>query len=282
MTCSLSSQIGISLIRRFFTGTVLKQRQRFADAYDVATVTGVYHEKGERKAIGDISRPVVSSASYPRNFSSTRGESGLKTIANNGDLIRAFATQAAWDRWLKKNHRNSPGLWLRLAKKGSATQSVTYAEALEVALCYGWIDGQKRGESADAWLQRFLPRSEKSIWSKINRDKAILLIASGCMQPAGSQAVEAAKRTGRWEAAYDSPRGAIVPDDFQAALNASPRARKFFEDLDGANRYAVLFRIQTVKKVETRARKIREFVAMLERHETIHAPRKANRTRKAK
>jgi uncharacterized protein YdeI (YjbR/CyaY-like superfamily) len=195
--------------------------------------------------------------------------------AHGADPILLFATLAAWEKWLEKYHRSRRGLWLRLAKKGSDLRSINYSQALEVALCYGWIDGQKRGESADAWLQRFLPRSEKSIWSKINRDKAVSLIASGRMQPAGSQAVEAAKRTGRWDAAYDSPRGAKVPDDFQAALNANPRARKFFEDLDGANRYAVLFRIQTVKKAETRARKIREFVAMLERNETIHGARKA-------
>src|SRR5579859_6793152 len=119
--------------------------------------------------------------------------------------IRLFATQAAWVAWLEKNHRGSAGLWLRLAKKGAELKSVTYAEALEVALCYGWIDGQKRGESDDAWLQRFLPRSAKSIWSKINRDKAVALIVSGKMQAAGIEVVEAAKKDGRWGAAYDSP-----------------------------------------------------------------------------
>jgi uncharacterized protein YdeI (YjbR/CyaY-like superfamily) len=168
-------------------------------------------------------------------------------------------------------------LWLRLAKKESRLESVTYGEALEVALCYGWIDAQKRGESEQAWLQRFVPRSATSIWSKINRDKALALIANGRMKVAGLEAVEAAKKAGRWDAAYDSPKGAEVPEDFQTALNTSPRARKFFEDLDGANRYAVLFRIQTVKKAETRARKIREFVEMLERNETIHEPRKTGR-----
>ncbi len=187
--------------------------------------------------------------------------------------IRLFTTQSAWAAWLEKNHRKSPGLWLRLAKKGSDLQSVNYAEALEVALCYGWIDGQKRGKSEDAWLQRFLPRSTKSIWSKINRDKVVALIASARMKGAGLEAVEAAKRDGRWDAAYDSPKGATVPADFQAALNVSPRALEFFQALDGANRYAVLFRIQTVKKAETRARKIREFIEMLERHERIHEPR---------
>jgi uncharacterized protein YdeI (YjbR/CyaY-like superfamily) len=187
--------------------------------------------------------------------------------------IRQFATQAAWVAWLEKNHRTSQGLWLRLAKKGSAVRSLTYGEALEVALCYGWIDGQKRGESEQAWLQRFVPRSAKSIWSKINRDKAVALIANGRMKAAGLEAVGAAKEHGCWDAAYDSPRGANVPEDFQAALDASPRAREFFQSLDGANRYAMLFRIQTVKKAETRMRKIREFVEMLERNERIHQPR---------
>jgi uncharacterized protein YdeI (YjbR/CyaY-like superfamily) len=199
---------------------------------------------------------------------------------DTSDPIRLFATQSAWAQWLEKHHRDSRGLWLRLAKKESGLQSITYAEALELALCYGWIDGQKRGESQQAWLQRFLPRSAKSIWSKINRDKALGLIACGRMRDAGLEAVEAAKKDGRWQAAYDSPKGANVPQDFQIALNASKKAQKFFENLDGANRYAVLFRIQTAKKAETRARKIREFVAMLERNETIHPPRKARQRSK--
>ncbi len=199
-----------------------------------------------------------------------------KAVAANP--IRLFATQVAWSRWLETNHRKSQGLWLRLAKKRSNLRSVTYAQALEVALCYGWIDGQKRAESEQAWLQRFLPRSAKSIWSKINRDKATALIGDGRMKDAGLEAVEAARKAGSWDAAYDSPKGATVPEDFQTALDASPPARDFFQSLDGANRYAVLFRIQTVKKAETRARKIREFVAMLERHERIHPPRKARRT----
>jgi uncharacterized protein YdeI (YjbR/CyaY-like superfamily) len=209
----------------------------------------------------------------------------LKTKATklaNGDNtsgpVRSFATQAAWAAWLEKNHRSSEGLWLRLAKKGSSLRSVTYAEALEVALCYGWIDGQKRGESEQAWLQRFLARSPNSVWSRINRDKAVALIVDGRMKVAGLEAIEAAKKAGRWDSAYDSPKGAKIPEDFQSALDASPRAREFFQSLDGANRYAVLFRIQTVKKAETRARKIREFVEMLERGEKIHQPRKTRRT----
>jgi uncharacterized protein YdeI (YjbR/CyaY-like superfamily) len=191
-----------------------------------------------------------------------------------------FSGQRAWAAWLGKNHRESEGLWLRLAKKGSELKSVTYAEALEVALCYGWIDGQKKPESQQAWLQRFLPRSARSIWSKINREKALGLIARGRMKAAGLEAIEAAKKNGRWESAYDSPKGAAVPDDLQAALDANPRALEFFLVLDSANRYAILFRIQTVKKAETRAAKIRQFVEMLERKERIHPPRRSCRSKK--
>jgi uncharacterized protein YdeI (YjbR/CyaY-like superfamily) len=199
----------------------------------------------------------------------------VKKNDNKTDPIRLFATASAWESWLAKNHRTSAGIWLRLAKKGSDLRSVTYAEALEIALCYGWIDGQKRGESDQAWLQRFLPRSGKSIWSKINRDKALALIASKRMKAAGQEAIDAAKKNGMWDSAYDSPKSAQVPEDFQAALNTSPRARDFFRALDSANRYAVLFRLQTAKKAETRARKIREFAEMLERGERIHEPRRA-------
>jgi uncharacterized protein YdeI (YjbR/CyaY-like superfamily) len=202
-------------------------------------------------------------------------------VTTNGKgHIRVFTTQAAWAAWLEKNHRKSAGLWLRLAKKGSDLQSVTYGEALQVALCYGWIDGQKRGESEQAWLQRFLPRSVRSMWSKINRQKATALVASGRMKAAGQEAIDAAKKNRTWEAAYDSPKSAKVPADFQEAMNASPGAQKFFEQLDAANRYAILFRIQTVKKSETRARKIQEFIGMLERKERIHEPRKARRKAK--
>lgn len=191
-----------------------------------------------------------------------------------GDDIRLFASPTAWEAWLDKNHRQSAGLWMRLAKKNSDLKSISYAEALEVALCYGWIDGQKRPESEEAWLQRFLPRSRKSIWSKINREKAERLISSGKMRPSGLEAIRAAQDSGAWDAAYDSPKNSQVPPDFEAALRANPRAREFFETLDGANRYAVLFRIQTVKKAETRARKITEFIAMLKRRERIHEPRR--------
>jgi uncharacterized protein YdeI (YjbR/CyaY-like superfamily) len=191
------------------------------------------------------------------------------TVADESPA-RLFKRRKDWSAWLEKNHRASSGIWLRIAKKNSTLQSVTYGEALEVALCYGWIDGQKRPESEVAWLQRFLPRTPRSLWSKINREKASALIASGDMKPAGVEAIENAKRTGRWAAAYDSPGGSAVPADLEAALDANPKAKVFFEALNKANRYAILWRIQTVKKAETRARKIEHFVGMLERHEKIH------------
>jgi uncharacterized protein YdeI (YjbR/CyaY-like superfamily) len=185
--------------------------------------------------------------------------------------VRLFKSKQDWAAWLEKNHRKSAGLWLRLAKKGSRLRSITYGEAVEVALCYGWIDGQKRPESDQAWLQKFVSRSGKSVWSKINREKALVLIAAGEMQAAGLEAIENAKKNGRWDAAYDSPSNAIVPADFQAALDANPRAAAFFKTLDKANRYAVLWRIQTVKRAETRARKIDHFIEMLERKDKIHS-----------
>ena len=184
--------------------------------------------------------------------------------------VMLFESKASWVAWLETNHEKSAGIWLRLAKRSSKLNSVSYKEALEVALCYGWIDGQKRPENEQAWLQRFLPRSAKSLWSKINRERSLTLIASGDMQPAGLKAINNARENGRWEAAYDPPSAATVPTDFQAALKASPPAKAFFETLDRANRYAVLWRIQTAKKAETRTRKIEQFVAMLERGEKIH------------
>jgi uncharacterized protein YdeI (YjbR/CyaY-like superfamily) len=147
---------------------------------------------------------------------------------------------------------------------------LTYAEALESALCFGWIDAQKKPESASAWLQRFTPRGKRSIWSKINRQKATTLMECSRMRESGLREVLRAKQDGRWERAYDSPSSATVPDDFQAALDKSAKAKAFFATLERRNRYAILFRIQTVKKAETRARKITEFIAMLEKQQKIH------------
>jgi uncharacterized protein YdeI (YjbR/CyaY-like superfamily) len=192
------------------------------------------------------------------------------TNTPDGSPVRLFKSKHDWATWLEKNHRKSTGLWLRLAKKDSGLRSVSYKEAIDVALCYGWIDGQKRPEGGQTWLQKFVPRSSKSIWSKINREKAIALVASGEMRAAGMESIEQAKNSGRWDSAYDSPSRATVPSDFQAALDANPRAAAFFKSLDRANRYAVLWRIQTVKKAETRCRKIDQFIGMLEREEKIH------------
>jgi uncharacterized protein YdeI (YjbR/CyaY-like superfamily) len=186
------------------------------------------------------------------------------------ELTLAFESARAFDAWLARNHARSPGLWLKLAKVGSGVKSVTYGEALKAALCWGWIDGQKRALDAGWWLQRFTPRGRRSIWSKVNREKALALIAAGQMQPAGLAEVERAKADGRWAAAYDSPSRATVPEDLAAALEAKPRAKAFFATLDAQNRYAVLFRIHTAKKAETRARRISQFVEMLADHRKLY------------
>jgi uncharacterized protein YdeI (YjbR/CyaY-like superfamily) len=189
---------------------------------------------------------------------------------NNEISTLPFSKQKTWADWLRKNHPKSSGVWLKLAKKNSGSPSVSYAEALEIALCYGWIDGQKKSYDESFWLQKFTPRGAKSIWSKINKAKAGELIKSGRMKPAGLKAVERAKQDGRWDAAYDSPSVSTVPPDFQARLNKSAKAKAFFATLNSANRYAILFRIQTAKKAETRARKIEQFIEMLERKEKLH------------
>lgn len=175
-----------------------------------------------------------------------------------------------WDRWLARNHDSATELWLRLAKKGADRKTVTRAEALEVALCYGWIDGQSRSENEEYWLQRFTPRRRRSKWSKINCEAAEALIAAGKMKPAGLAAVEAAKADGRWEAAYASPRNMTVPEDLARALARRPRAKKEFSALDAQNRYAILYRIHDAKRPETRARRIEKYVDMLDRGETIY------------
>ncbi len=184
--------------------------------------------------------------------------------------VLRFPDPKTWSSWLEEHHAVSSGIWLRIAKKDSGTASVTYAEALEVALLYGWIDGQKQSFDETSWVQKFTPRGPRSIWSKVNREKAEALIASGRMKPAGLAAVEQARQNGRWDAAYDRQGAATVPDDLQAALDASPRAKAFFATLNSVNRYAILFRIQTVKKAETRAKKIQQFVKMLEEEKKIH------------
>lgn len=182
-----------------------------------------------------------------------------------------FPDQSEWEGWLTKNAGTSAGIWLRLARKGAGKTTLTYEEALESALCHGWIDGQKKAESDEYWLQRFTRRSAKSIWSRLNKDRAERLIAAGRMLPSGMREIEKAKEDGRWEAAYTSPSNSVVPDDLQAALDANPKAGAFFATLNSRNRYAILFRIQNVKRAATRARKIEEFIGMLNRGETIHS-----------
>ncbi|WP_394830350.1 YdeI/OmpD-associated family protein [Pendulispora rubella] len=192
-----------------------------------------------------------------------------------------FARPRQWDAWLAKHHASSSGVWVRLAKKDSGIESITRLQAVEGALVWGWIDGQARPEGETSWLQRFTPRRPRSPWSKINRGKAEELIASGKMKAPGLAEVERAKADGRWDAAYDSPRNATVPDDLARALAANARASKFFETIDAANRYAILHRIHAAKKPDTRAARIAKFVEMLAKHETIHAPR-AKKATKAK
>src|SRR5688572_414360 len=184
--------------------------------------------------------------------------------------ILELRTKAAWTKWLDKNQGTSSGVWLRLAKKDSGLKSVSRTDALDTALCYGWIDGQARSEGDATWLQKFTPRTKPSIWSKINRAKVQALIESGEMRPAGLAEIERAKSDGRWDAAYDSPKSIAVPDDLQSELDRNSTAKAFFETLNSQNRYAILFRIHTAKKAETRAKRIKQFVEMLERGEKIH------------
>jgi uncharacterized protein YdeI (YjbR/CyaY-like superfamily) len=179
-------------------------------------------------------------------------------------------TVAAWERWLKRHHATAAGVWIRMAKKASGIASVDHPEALEVALCYGWIDGQRKGDGDQHFLQRFTPRTARSTWSKINRDKVLKLIDDGRMQPAGLAEIERARADGRWDAAYDAQSVATVPPDLQAALDANRKAKAFFATLDSRNRFAILFRTQGAKKPETRARRIAQFVEMLAKGEKVY------------
>jgi uncharacterized protein YdeI (YjbR/CyaY-like superfamily) len=179
-------------------------------------------------------------------------------------------TPEAWEAWLAREQAQSPGVWLKIAKKGGGASSPTYDQALDAALCWGWIDGQKAPLDATHWLQRFTPRKPGSKWSKINTERAERLIAAGRMAAPGLRQVELAKADGRWQAAYAGQRSATVPADLQQALDASPAAGEMFARLSSANRYAILYRVQDAKRPETRAARIRTFVDMLERGETLH------------
>src|SRR5918999_6404208 len=185
--------------------------------------------------------------------------------------IIPFASRDAWAAWLDEHHATSDGLRLKIAKKGSGIETVSYAEALDVALCYGWIDGQKASCDDHYWLQKFTPRRPRSKWSKINRQKATELIERGEMKPAGLREVERAKADGRWDAAYDAPSTATVPEDLRRELEKYDKAREFFATLDSRNRYAILYQIQDAKKPETRARRIEKYVAMLGEQKKLYS-----------
>lgn len=191
-------------------------------------------------------------------------------IDKSSDDPILFKSAKAFETWLKKHHSSSAGLWLRIAKRGADESSVTYPEAVEIALCWGWIDSQKKGLDEQYFLQRFTPRRARSVWSKVNVDKIATLIKQGSMQAPGLAQVEAAKADGRWAKAYDGARTSAVPEDLAAALDAAPEAKAFFSTINAANRYAVLWRIQTAAKAETRAKRISRLVEMLARGETVH------------
>jgi uncharacterized protein YdeI (YjbR/CyaY-like superfamily) len=184
--------------------------------------------------------------------------------------ILSFESQHALESWLRMHHLTERGFWLQFAKKGSGIASVSYNEAVETALCFGWIDSQAKSYDEKTWIQRFTPRGKRSIWSKVNQEKTALLIAAGRMQEAGFQAIETAKQNGNWDNAYAPQSAATPPDDFAAALEQSAKAKAFFDTLNAQNKFAMLFRLQNTKKRETREKKILQFIAMLERGEKIY------------
>ena len=184
--------------------------------------------------------------------------------------VRAFRTLAEWERWLATNHAKAQGVWLRFFKKGSGVPTVSYAEAVEGALMYGWIDSQVKKHDARSYIQKFTPRRANSVWSKVNRDKVLALVRSGRMRPAGQAAVDAAKTDGRWDAAYDSPKASAPPADFLTALRADKKAAAFYKTLNRANTYAIEWRIHAAKRPETRAKRIAGLVAMLAAGKKLH------------
>ncbi|MCA0236217.1 MAG: YdeI/OmpD-associated family protein [Bacteroidetes bacterium] len=181
--------------------------------------------------------------------------------------IIAFETIETFEIWLSKNHEDSKGLWLKIFKKNSGEKTITYAEALDIALCYGWIDGQKQSLDEKAWLQKFCPRREKSIWSKINIGHVERLIKEGRMRPAGFKSIEKAKEDGSWEKAYDSPGKMTIPEDFLKELSKNKEAEAFFKGLNKANLFSIGFRLQTAKKQETREKRMKVIIEMLAKGE---------------
>lgn len=188
----------------------------------------------------------------------------------DGKPVLAFASSEDWEAWLEREHAASDGVWIKFAKKGSGVASVAYPEAVEVALCYGWIDSQMQSLDERFYVQKFTPRRARSKWSRINRDKIEELTKAGRMKPAGLAEVELAKADGRWEAAYASPSTVEVPPDLQRALDASPQAAEFWAGLNKANRYAIVYQLEDAKKPETRERRLAKFMAMLERGEKLY------------
>lgn len=184
--------------------------------------------------------------------------------------VKAFKTAALFEAWLAKNHATSDGIWLRIYKKGSGIQTVTYDEALDAALCYGWIDGQKKKYDEDSWIQKFTHRRPKSMWSKRNREHIARLTKAKRMRPSGLAEVTLAKADGRWDQAYDSPANMQVPEDFLRELKKDKKVLDFFLTLSKANTYAIAWRLQTAKKPETRARRMQDLLAMLAREEKLH------------
>jgi uncharacterized protein YdeI (YjbR/CyaY-like superfamily) len=192
------------------------------------------------------------------------------TEEKEGLPVLLFASRGEWGRWLDEHHASTEGVWLQFAKKGSGVTTVTYDEAVEMALCYGWIDSQAARLDDRYWLQRYTPRRKRSKWSRINREKAEKLIAGGLMQPAGLLEVERAMADGRWDAAYDGPKNMAVPQDLLQALKQNEQARAFFDSLNSRNRYAILYQIEDAKKPETRARRIEKYVKMLSNQEKLY------------
>ncbi|HSR96027.1 MAG TPA: YdeI/OmpD-associated family protein [Kofleriaceae bacterium] len=190
-----------------------------------------------------------------------------------GEPVLPFETAAAFERWLAKQHRSATVVWIKHAKKGTGMASITWSEAVDVALCYGWIDGQSKSLDDRHFVQRYTPRRASSVWSKLNRERVARLIAAGRMQSAGLAEIERAKADGRWDAAYDSPKTAAVPDDLARAFAKRPAAKAAFATLDSTNRYAILHRLMTAKQPETRARRLATFVEMLEAGKTLHPRR---------
>ena len=188
----------------------------------------------------------------------------------DGRPIAAFASAAEWEAWLDAEHASSDGVWIKFAKKGSGIDSVSYPEAVEIGLCFGWIDSQIKSLDERFYIQKFTPRRAKSKWSRVNREKIEELTKQGRMKPAGLAEVELAKADGRWEAAYSSPANAEVPDDLQKALDASPKAAEFWAVLNKSNRYAIVYQLEDAKKPETRTRRLEKFLGMLERGEKLY------------